>query len=874
MNEFKSRLLAIEQNQRNLLRETQTLLEEYESSDLIHENEKLRRETEEDRRELNELRLESAKLNKQNAELRISLTEQILDEKLNILRLSQSKIDTYFAGENLQRRNRLRQFEEKTRERIHKMTTALRKLNEKDQEEFQIKLEELSLHLETSLDRQRRWQEEAERQTLDPISDEYGRLKSEGVDEATVQRRIRQNRIEMKIGLNWINKLAILLILIAVGTAFSSAYVSLFNDYMRGSAFFLLGALMLGGGEWLYRRGRQTFALGLLGGGTAVLYGSIFYSYFLLGIIGMFPALLLSVLVTLTTVLLSLRYESRTICSLGLVGGYLPLLSYGLANGLSGPAVYAAMGYLLLLNVLLLLVSLHKRWTVVSYISFMLNTPAMLLLVWLADSRWIGAGYAFLTFLMYLGTTLSYPIRFKQKLEESNVVLLGINTFVSCGIMYALLESTGAIEFRGLLALLFGLMYIGLGRVAERLVPEEKNTRLLFHITALVFAILIVPFQLGGEWTALGWLAEACVLSVYGSRVGSKMLERSGWGVMLLCILAFVLVDLPLSGFDVLTGNNNSGAFMVKYTLITLGTLGLALFYAWEGYNAGRKRAAGKTEEASGSEGRSSRRYSLNERQLLLVFRYAALLNVWFYSLYEVFYVYDLLRVAGDSHYLFYKWLLAAAITALLSLGISRLALIRDRVTETYSLIQYGVSCLIGIALMLTMPVLSAQSSQNGAADYAALAILLAVNAAIFWSGSRRLRIVVRRYPESGEWYPVGVAAYALVMLTALLGVQLHVSSFGMAYSLAYLLAALACIVYGFRRRYIYIRRLGIALTLLCTAKLLVFDLGLNSMNSRIIAYFAAGLILLGISYMYQRVSNRLEEEAAGKEKKDAEGEA
>lgn len=871
MNEFKTRLLTIEQNQRNLLRETQELLKEYESSDLIHENERLRRETEEDRRKLNELRQESAKLKKENADLRVSLSEQILDEKLNILRLSNRKLETYFAGEDSLRKNRLRQFEETTRERIHKMMLASRKLTDGEQQEFRVRLDDLSLHLERSLEHQRRMQEEANRRTLGPLNDEYNRMTDEGVDEATIQRRIRQNRLEMKIGLNWINKLAILLILIAVGLAFRYSYTTWFNDYMRGIAFFAFGAILLGGGEFLYRKNRRTFALGLLGGGTAVLYGSIFYSYFLLGIIGMFAALGLSVLVTLTTVLLALRYDSKTIGALGLVGGYLPLLSYGLAEGLAGPAVYAAMVYLFLLNLLLLLVSLHKRWTVVAYISFILNTPAMLLLVWLADSRWIGAGYAFLTFLMYLGSTLIYPLRFKQKLAEWDVVLLGVNTLVGCGVMYALLESSGAIEFRGLLALLFGLLYVGLGRLAEKFVPEEKNTRLLFYVTALIFAILIVPFQFQWEWAALGWLAEALVLCIYGSRSGSKMLERAGWAVLLLCMLAFVLVDLPQHGLNLLmAASEDSGVFMIKYTLITLGTLGLSLFYIWEWRKNGRAEG-GASAVSDGGAPRGN--YSSEERHLLLFIRYAAILNTWFYGMYEAFYLYDLLRSSSDTHYLFYKALLAAGVTALLSLGISRFPLIQDRITRAYALIQYGVSCLIGIALMLTVPVLHRDWSLNGAADYIALLVLLAVNVVIFWSVSRRLQHVVRRYPENGEWYPVGVAVYGLIMLSALLGVQLHMENAGMLYSLAYLLVALACIVYGFRRRYVYIRRMGLALTLFCTAKLLVFDLGLNSTGSRIIAFFAAGFILLGISYMYQRVSNRLEEEAAGKENDDAEGE-
>ncbi|MCQ4087966.1 DUF2339 domain-containing protein [Saccharibacillus sp. JS10] len=867
MNEFKTRLLTMEQNQRTLLRETQELLKEYESSDLIHENEKLRRETEEDRRKLNELRIEAAKLKQENSDLRLSLSEQILDEKLNILRLSNRKLETYFASEDVMRKNRLRQFEEKTRERIHKMMTASRKLTDQEQAEFATRLDNLSQHLERSLEYQRSVQEQENRRTLGPLNDEYKGMTEEGVDEATIQRRIRQNRLEMKIGLNWINKIAIVLILIAVGLAFGYGYSNWFNDYTKGTVFFVFGALLLGAGEFSYRKNRRTFALGLLGGGTAVLYGSVFYSYFLLGIIGMFTALGLSVLITVVTLLLSLRYESQTISALALIGGYLPLLSFALAFGLEGTFLYAAMGYLFLLNLLLLLVSLHKRWIFIAYLSFVLNTPSMILLVWLADSRWVGAAYAFLTFLMYLGSTLAYPMRFKQKLKEWDVVLLAINTLVGCGVMYALLESAGAIEFRGLLALLFGLLYFGLGRLTEKFVPAEKNTRLLFDLTALVFAILIVPFQLGWEWSAMGWLAEALVLCIYGSRSGSKMLERAGWAVWGLCVLAFVLVDLPQHSLSLLVIDASPYTFMVKYTLITIGTLALAAFYIWEW-----KNSASRTDSADLEQTQAPRmRYSAEERSLLRIIRYVAIGNTWIYALYEAFYVYDLLRFPSDLHYLFYKMLLAAGVTALLSWAVTRFPSIQDRVIRVYAQIQYAVGCLIGIALMFTSPVLKSEWSENTLADYVALFVLLAVNILIFWSVSRRVQKAVRRYPQNGEWYPVGIALYGLVMVSALLGVQLHIHNAGITYSVVYLLVALACIVYGFRRRYVYIRRMGLILTLLCTAKLLVFDLGLSGAGSRIIAFFVAGFILLGISYMYQRVSNRLEEEeAAGKENSNA----
>jgi uncharacterized membrane protein len=110
----------------------------------------------------------------------------------------------------------------------------------------------------------------------------------------------------------------ILLILLGVGAAAKYIHSTFFNDYMRSASFFVLGGLFLAGGEWFYRKGKEVFATGLLGGGVSILYCAVFYSYFLLHVIGIYQGLALSILITLTTVVLSVRYHSRTICSIGL----------------------------------------------------------------------------------------------------------------------------------------------------------------------------------------------------------------------------------------------------------------------------------------------------------------------------------------------------------------------------------------------------------------------------------------------------------------------------------------------------------------------------------------------------------------------------
>lgn len=530
MESFKDRLRFMKVQQDGLIKEYEALIAEYESHDLVNENEHLKKQYEKHKLALVELKTQVGKLQEENTELKVTLTEQILDEKLGILSLSRQKLQTYFASKSLAHTDRLTDFEMDTKRHIQRLyQTAARQLGE-DKAELSSRLGALSVELNERVLAQRQRLRESEIALNSRMDNGLHDFASEEISEEVLERRRKQNQIEMKIGLGWINKLGILLLILAVGAAFRYSYSNWFTGYMKGGAFFLLGLLMLGGGEWLYRKGKGTFALGLLGGGISVLYGSIFYSYFLLDIISIYVGLSLSVLVTLTAVLLSLRYESRSICALGLIGGYLPLYSYLGAFGLSGNAVYVAMGYLFLLNLFILLISFRKRWNVVNYISYLFNTPSMLILIALSDSNGMNMIYAVLTFAMYLGITLWYPFKYRSKLSWWDFSLLGCNTFISCLTLYLLFLDAGLKDYNGALALLFCLLYLGLGRGLEKLMPQEKESMLLFYATSLTFGILMIPFQFGAAWWSIGWLVEGVVLTLFGNLNRFKGMERAGWG--------------------------------------------------------------------------------------------------------------------------------------------------------------------------------------------------------------------------------------------------------------------------------------------------------------------------------------------------------
>lgn len=506
--------------------------------------------------------------------------------------------------------------------------------------------------------------------------------------------------------------------------------------------------------------------------------------------------------------------------------------------------MYAAMGYLFVLNLLILLISLRKRWVVVNYISFLFNTPSILLLIYLADSYAAGILCAVLTFAMYLGITLWYPFKFKTKLNWLDFGLLGCNTLVSCITLYLLFLNAGLDEFKGALALAFCLMYLGLGVLLEKQMPQERESRLLFYVTSLTFAILMIPFQLGAAWWSIGWLVEGVALTVYGHLYRFKMVERAGWGILSLCLLTFFGFDvlLQLSDYNAVIYYTNT-YFDLKYTFITAGMMIVALLYAIRYSNQ-----------------ETLLRSTPAEVQATVWFKYAATVNFYGYVVYEALRLYDRMVPEDIAHNAFYKLLLAGLLTSGLAYALPKVNVLYDRVVGIMVLVLHGIAYAVCIGITLGLPSLPEGWSRSTAADIVVLGLLILFNVFVWFSSARLLRTTLLRDYKNIELYPVAMGIYLLVMITAFLGVQMQVRDGGLAFSLLYLLLAVLFIMYGFWKRYLYIRRFGLALSLLATGKLLLYDLTLLNTGSKIIAYFSFGLCLLGISYLYQRISVRMEE--------------
>jgi uncharacterized membrane protein len=411
------------------------------------------------------------------------------------------------------------------------------------------------------------------------------------------------------------------------------------------------------------------------------------------------------------------------------------------------------------------------------------------------------------------------------------VVLLAINTVFSSLIMFGVFYRFDLDDYVGLLAIAFAVFYLLLGRFIEKKFSgEEPHIRALFYLTGLAFVVLIIPLQFGKAWLSLGWLAEGVLLATYGILLNEKRFKQTGYIISLLCLVAFIFYDLPYAG----------RLFVWKYLAITLGSLVILGAYMYKKTTSGT---------------------------FVGVYKYFAIINTWIYAVYVIWKQQKPLfaMYPGEQIFRIEYLLSAASITATfcIAYAITRIKLLSSTGMKVLSIILY----VIGIIWMLgnngtNTPVASrylGTATPNIGITIIGTLILAALCLLALFAICDAMKIIVTERKKGIEWLPLVVSGYFVILLTQNLIAQYNLAFSSASISVIYVLAALAWIIYGFMRRFVFIRRFGLALAIFAVLKLFLIDLSGLTQGYRIVTYFALGITLIAISFVYQYFSKRLE---------------
>jgi len=840
--EIIENLRTIADRQKELADALETERRSLERSDFVKETESLKTELAKFRADFEKINAEAAKLADENSSLKNALYEHVFNEKNNIVNSTAEKLNVFFRAETEGGIDKLSAIEQNVKARIQYIKETLAQNNIVIEEEFTAKLDELSL----LMDRKVTEAKSKAAQSSGPFSQEereqLDALKNEEISDDQIRAVAKKNNVERFIGLNVLNVIGIVLLLIGAVTAIRYTYLKM-SDLLKGALMFAFGGIMLVLGEILNRKKPNVFSLGISAGGIAILYAALSASYFVLQIMGMYPAIIVCVLLTAGAFVLSNRYNSQIIAIFALAGGYLPMISTGENIGF----VYGAMVYFALLNLLALGVSWKRKWRVMAFIglSFNIIGTAYICLFAANGGRYGGPVavldialsiiYAVFAFLIYTAIPVISTYRVKTNFKKSDIVLLAINTLFSSLIMYGIFYRFGLYDYDGLLAVVFAVFYLLLGLFIEKKFERgQANIRALFYLTGLAFAVLIIPLQFGRAWLSLGWLAEGVLLSVYGILNNEKNFKKAGFVICILCLGAFLIFD-----FSLLFWIRND-MFVWKYAAITLGSLLILGAYMY------KKIMAGK---------------------FVSIYKYFALVNFAMFAVYIIHklgYEFAEARPSGQIFQITYL-VSAASITAvfLTAYAVTRIKLLSSPGIKILSVVMY----CIGIIWMFAnnsfnTPVAYIYFSRS-APDFgitvAGTTILAVLGILSILVVRDAMKIIVTERKKGIEWLPLVVSGYSVILLSQNLIAQYNLSFSSAAISVIYVLASLAWIIFGFVRRFAFIRRFGLALAIFAVAKLFLLDLASLTQGYRIVTYFALGVTLIVISFVYQYFSKRLE---------------
>lgn len=309
----------------------------------------------------------------------------------------------------------------------------------------------------------------------------------------------------------------------------------------------LAGGALVGTGHFVGRKNEKyaLFARVLTGGGSALFYFTVFSAYAFYHLIGAVAAGAGLFACALAVFGLAMVYSSQSVGVLGVLGAFVtPLLIGGDMDAGVFPLVYVA-----LVNVPVILLGVRRKWQVLYNLSFAFTVIHYLIwLDWVGDSElWLGLGFALLFFLQYAALGL-LKLRCEQKVagRSADMVRLVASSLLLLGAVYWLLDDAGKNGWIGGAFLLLALLHVALAQFAYRKLTRFNGEILAFLAGGLAFATLALPAQLDGEWVSLGWALEGAVLAWFAVRVRSRVLQAGAFLLGLVGMMKGLLFDITL----------------------------------------------------------------------------------------------------------------------------------------------------------------------------------------------------------------------------------------------------------------------------------------------------------------------------------------
>lgn len=368
-------------------------------------------------------------------------------------------------------------------------------------------------------------------------------VNNEPIIEKTWYEKIdKNNDLEKFIGENLISKIGIAILVL--GIAFFVKYAidqNWINEVARVGIGILAGGIILGFAHYL-RQNFKAFSTVLVAGGISTFYftiGLAFQEYHLFSQTAAFAIMLV---ITAFIVFISIGYNRQELAILSIIGGFATpfIVSTGSGN------YVVLFVYIIILDLGMLVLAMVRKWTLVNIITYVLTM--LLYLSWLStkgleNAEYLTTALLFATafYVIFIAMNIAYNIKYKQYFKSIDFSILLSNTFLYFGAGITLLSHFKP-EYKGGFTLVLALSNCLLAWFIIKNSKADKNLLYVLIGLALTFITLAAPIQLKGNYITLFWAAEGALLLWLAQKSGMQIFRITSMVVYALA-LGSLLID-------------------------------------------------------------------------------------------------------------------------------------------------------------------------------------------------------------------------------------------------------------------------------------------------------------------------------------------
>jgi len=656
--------------------------------------------------------------------------------------------------------------------------------------------------------------------------------------------------IEKFIGENLINKIGIAILVLAIGYFVKYAIDSNWiGPVGRVGIGFICGGILLAFAHKL-RNNYNAFSSVLVGGGIAVFYFTVTLGFHQFNLFSQTSAFIILVVITGFAVALSLLYNRQELAVIALVGG---LASPFMAS--NGSANYHALFiYMLVLNTGLLVIAYNKAWRILNLLAFILSQLVYISVLFTVDTKGSAATllYGGIFYLLYFAINIANNVKESKRFIASDFGILLSNTAIYFAAGLYLLTNMELAQYRGL----FSATMAVLNLVASYILLKNKkvDTNILYLLIGITitFISLTAPIQLHGNNITLFWASEAVLLYWLYQKSGIALMRYTALGIWVI-----MLVSLLMDVFDFYYGFMSRDVVITKPLVTIIANKGFitVLYAALSTYLLSvlvGRHGEGKAEISPAI--RVNKSFFVISAVVLLYFSGLLEINYQFSSrypqvnlnvLYDLFYTsafvlaLDMIS-AKLSAAAFGKATRFAVLAITITIYLASITnafdfqiFILTKNTLAVHFITHWLNAVIIALLFARMISLYRESFSNLSGIFTwitsinvilflSLEINLIANT-IFFAPPNNLSHILENYIQTGLPVLWGLCSFALMWL-------------------------------GMRYKYKPLRIISLTTFSITLLKLFIFDLRNIPAAGKIIAFFCLGLLLLIMSFMYQKL--------------------